>query len=828
MRRGWIILALILVAATADESRLYRVAEAAFNDKLYDVAERQFGEFLQRFPDSERGANAQLLLGEAQLGEGKAPEAVRTLQEGLKRWPDKLSDSFEFWLAEALARDGKFADAAAQYSHLGEQFSRSPYRAQALYGLAFAQLKQGQLDAAGRTLEGLSELGPRPELIQDAQLLRGQIYLAQEKFAQADAVFDGVTKQFPGTRAAYRAQYWLGQSLAQRKLYDDALKAYAVVTDAFKAKPNKPVDAQAAADAWFAAGWVCWDTEKFDGAAEAFSAALDNAQTSQLKRDALLKLGETFARSGNLADGVGKLKEFLQSHPGDPLADEVQMAIGTLLFRHDDFTNALPEYAQLITKYPQSPLLAKADLNAGWCAWKLGQNADALAYFQQAFTAAKDPAMASEALFKAADAQFALGQYVDAVASYQRLIGTYPDTKMLDRAMFQLGEAYRQLRNADAAAATFDTLVKQFPASALAPEGQFTIGQIAVASGKEEDARAAFGAVVSMFPETEWARKAALAIGQSYYREGKYDQALAEFDKFVTAAGSLDSELAQEAFYSRGLCYAQKGQAEKTLADFTDFLKKNPQAPLAPDVQFWIGDYDQRQKDYVKAQEQFQSLAEKYPTSKQADGAQYFAGRAAYSRQDYKAAIDLFEALLKKFPTSTWCCDARFGEGDALTELGQFDDALLVFDSLIKQFPDCYLLCEAQGRKGDCQFTLNRFDDSIVSYRKALDCARDVSMRNQVLYKIGQSYEKGGKLEDALQFYTKPLYESAVAPDPNEPPERFWACKAGRAAAGVKEQQGQWRDAITLYQKLMERCPEMKPVAEDRIRKIRVEHVILF
>ena len=38
----------------------------------------------------------------------------------------------------------------------------------------------------------------------------------------------------------------------------------------------------------------------------------------------------------------------------------------------------------------------------------------------------------------------------------------------------------------------------------------------------------------------------------------------------------------------------------------------------------------------------------------------------------------------------------------------------------------------------------------------------------------------------------------------------------------------QWRDAITLYQKLIDLCPEMKPVAEDRIRKIRVAHGILF
>jgi TolA-binding protein len=828
MRRYWIILALLFVAATTEENRLYRVAEAAFNDRLYDVAERQFAEFLDRFPKSDRADGAQLLLGEAQLNQGHAQEAMRSFQNGLAQWPDKRPDSFRFWLAEALVRNGKFPEAAARYQEVAEKFSRSAYRGQALYGLAFARFKQNQFDLASSALDQLKAMGPKGDLAQNAELLRGQVYLAQEKSAEADAIFNGIAKQFPNTLAAYRAFYWLGKSLAHRKQDDDALKAYATVTDAYKARPNKPVDPSLAAETWYAAGWVYWDTGKFDSAADAFSSAFADAQTAPLKREAMLKLSESYMRGGKLAESAAKLKEFLKAHPADPLADEVQMAIADLLFGHDEFAAALPEYTNLITNFSQSALLPKANFNAGWCAWKMDQVSDALKYFQQAFTLANDPAMASESLFKVADAQFALGQYANAVASYQQLIGTYPEAKLLDRAMFQLGEAYRQLRNAEASTATFESLLKLYPKSPLAPEAEFIIGQLAVGLGQEPAARAAFAEVVSRFPDTEWANKAALAIGESYYREGKYAQASAEFERLM--ANGLESPLAQEAFYNRGWCQAQTGQSEKTNAEFADFLARYPQSAFAADIQFWMGDYYQKQKNYVKAQEQFQLLAEKYPTSKLADHAQYLAGQAAYARQDYQAAIDLFEglALPKKFPDSTLRCDARFAEGDALTELGRFDDALLVFDSLVKTFSSCYLVCEAQGRRGDCQFTLNRFDDALASYRKALDCAQDPTARDHALYNVGQCYQKQDKSEDALQYYTKALYEAAVTPNTNEPPERFWAGKAGVAAADIKEKQEQWRDAITLYQKLMGICPELKPLAEDRIRKIRVEHFTWF
>ena len=70
-----------VAAATPDESRLYRVAEAAFKDGLNDLAERQFAEYLKQFPDSERADEIVLDLAQAQLGQGKWTEAAKTLQD---------------------------------------------------------------------------------------------------------------------------------------------------------------------------------------------------------------------------------------------------------------------------------------------------------------------------------------------------------------------------------------------------------------------------------------------------------------------------------------------------------------------------------------------------------------------------------------------------------------------------------------------------------------------------------------------------------------------------------------------------------------------------
>jgi TolA-binding protein len=230
MRRLWPLIALLLIAATtADETRLYRVAQAAFEDKLYDVAERQLAEFLQKFPQSERADNAQFLRAQAQLNQGKWQEAVTTLEDAMARWPDKRPDAIRFWLAEALTRGGKYADAQTRYTEVADKFPRSSYVPQALYGLAFAQIKQDRLDAAGDTLDRLAKLSPKGDVALEAELLRGQLYLAAGNCEKADASFGSVAQKSPETRAFYRAQLWLGQSLARRKQFEEALQHFAVV-----------------------------------------------------------------------------------------------------------------------------------------------------------------------------------------------------------------------------------------------------------------------------------------------------------------------------------------------------------------------------------------------------------------------------------------------------------------------------------------------------------------------------------------------------------------------------------------------------------------------
>lgn len=827
--RWWPVLLVVFVGATADETRLFRLAQSAFEDRLFDFAARQLTEFLAKYPDSEHADTACLMLAQSHLRLFNPAAAIEVLERGARgRTADQLSDAFLFWHAEALLHAERFAEADTAYDAVAQR-PTSPYRARALLGRALALLKLGRWDAAAGVLEELPQATKRTRLLYEAQLLSAQLALARERFDEAERLLNDLIKRAAGSLWAYRAMRWRGEMLARQSRGEDALAQFRAITEAYQANPNRPVDSQLAAEAWAGQGRVLLDQGNFVDAATAFQNALSLNASPAMRREILIKLSEAFVRANRIAEGVAQLRALLLEQPQQAGADEVQLAIADLWYAHQDWAAALPEYQRLLATYPQSPRVAEAAFRAAWCALKLGKSSDAVALFQRAAdNAGTNRALAAEAWFKVADTHFEAGQYPAAVSAYQRVISGYEDSPLLERALLQLALTYQRMENPEACLHTLNALLEKFPRGEHAPDAWFQIATIHANSGREAEARQAVRTLLEQFPQSALAAPARLALAESLYREGQYEAAAAEYDRLI--AEKPDSIWGQRAFYNRGWCWWAMGRADQTLREFHDFLTRHPESPLAPEVAFWIGDYHARQRDYVRAQETFWNLHRNYPDSPLADDALFMAGRAAFSRQDYRQAIQLFEQLIKTYTNSSWRCDARIAQGDALTELGQFLDAALVFEAVGREFPDCYLRCEAMGRRADCLYTLERYDEAINTYRAALECAPadDLAFRNQVTYKIGLCFEKAGKLEDAADMYLRVLYETKEWPEPDRPPECFWLGKAGLAAAALREQKQQWREAITIYQRQLELCPQMRELLEERIRRIRVERFIWF
>lgn len=816
-------LALATTCALAQESTFYRTGKAAFRDELYDVAEKQFRQLVERHPESKFREESALLWAQCLLRLGRPEEAVKALRTEIesKQPPKRLADGYVFWLAEALSKDKQFAEAGKSYRELLEKHPRSIHVPQAKYGLAWALVRTQQFKPALELFGELAASRDRAQqpLAMTARLDMGQVYLEQQEFDAAISIFRPIAEKVPPDSFSPVARYWLGMTSYAQKRYDEALAYLQPVTTWTKLTPSWVIG-----EAWFSIGWTYWHKEEYEKSALAFDEAFKLLGDEKKKRESAIQYGQCYLRLGQIETSLERMREFIRKNPKDSLAPVMQLAIADILFSQKRWEEAAREYSRFLTDHPEHSSQGAGFYGWGWCLFEQRNYEGAIQAFQKAAATASDAAVAAEAHYKIGDAYYALRQFDKSSEAYQTLIGKFPQSSLTERAVFQVIQAQLNLGNISAAQATLQKLVEQFPASQFRDDAYLQIALAYVNQGFYTAAREVYQSFLTRHSDSPLVGKAMLDLGQSYYLEGAYPEAIEQFNKVALANPPLPGDLVPLAKYYRARCLYQMNESAQAVKEFTELIEKHKGASVTPEVQFRIGEFFYNQRNYPEAQRQFDLLHQNFPQSPFADVALYWAGRAAYSRHGYNDATAFFEKLLKNYPQSRWRPDARFWQGDAMIEQGGdqgYANALLVFDQLIRDHRDSDLVVDAWGRKGDCQFTLKRYQEAITSYQNVLDHpASNIAQRNHASYQIGLCYEKLDRVNEAFEQFMKILYDRVATVDSQQPVESMWFCKAGFAAAAIKKQSDQWREAMKIYQRIVEANVSCSQEAQDQVRMI--------
>ncbi len=102
--------------------------------------------------------------------------------------------------------------------------------------------------------------------------------------------------------------------------------------------------------------------------------------------------------------------------------------------------------------------------------------------------------------------------------------------------------------------------------------------------------------------------------------------------------------------------------------------------------------------DYVASARGFQAFLKAYPNATLAPNAWYWLGESYYVTQNYPVAQRAFEALLGKFPDSGKAPDALLKKGYCQIEMNQAEAGRNTLSQVIDQFPDTDAARLAQSR----------------------------------------------------------------------------------------------------------------------------------
>ena len=320
--RQWFFIAFALLlgggqvfAASGRENRAYAAAVSAFKDAMWSRAETEFAQFIQKYPKSDRVAEAVLLQAEAEFKQEKYPQAIALLQAG-KAGAGKLADQYVYWIGEAQFQKNDFSAAAETFVSLTRDFPESSLRLRGVVEAAAAYARSShwrQHDALLENTNGVfqqeAQLNPGNELVVDGQLSLENSKYEQRDFSGVSAVYGWLAnewqtlnqkQQCQGTYLFYRAKMAAG----------DFPAALAAATNLVQIA-RSPANQEWLATGWASQGAVLEQMNRLPEAIRAWQNNLTNAPVAQ-EREAILKIAEV----ANCAGAVDQCRGVAHKFPG--------------------------------------------------------------------------------------------------------------------------------------------------------------------------------------------------------------------------------------------------------------------------------------------------------------------------------------------------------------------------------------------------------------------------------------------------------------------------------------------------------------------------------
>ncbi len=810
---------LLLTPALFAQDFSVHAIESAVNDKLYSLAEQQIWRALSLNRSLEEETDLTLLLVRTLTGQKRFDEAVILAEESNHLLQQ---DAFTYWKAYALFEAGSFSEvlqtlenfqadstyappamrlkgrtqqaagelktAEATYEQFSKQFPTHPDAEKNLLDLATVQLDRGHQSAAQQTMKELLEQFPESQLADTVRLLLARRLIAENKTKSTEKAAE-LLRQLGENEHAHarrRLAAWMELSALEQK------------------------SGQAAAAA--------------DALVQAESLTSENSLLVQQKAvRAHLLLGE-----GKTQPALDLFDEAIRIAATDELAAEVLVQKAEVLLAQDNYTAAEAAFQAGLNVTLDADLKIRALKGKGWSLWEQKRFEESAAAFEQSAAACSSTADCATEWIKAGDARLAAGQFNQAVENYRVITQAPQNLPLKARALYQCGIATLQAGEQERAKQCFLTVEKDNPDSEFAPRAALQQAAILKHENLTGTALEQYIRIAGQYTNRVIRAAALHQQGLILFEGARYAEALNAFESIVTEFP--DAEEAPQAFYMRGFCRYQQGDTAAAMELFNEFIRQHPNSPWTPEVLFLTGEQAYNRGDYPKAESIFVDIADRFPQHELSDDALYWAASALLQQRNFLDAFQLCTRFAKEYPDSELLLKIRFAQGEALSELGEFSRAILAYEEIIKAAPDLPLANRARGRLGDCLFTLGstdpeRYNEALAAYQ-ALYNRPSVSfeLKLQALFKIARSEEKAGRPEKAFAHYIEAVYSIDEQSSPLTSDAVLWFTRSALEAAARQELKGNWREAVKLYERIIQAEVPAQDEAKKQIEKIKQDH----
>jgi len=564
------------------------------------------------------GADAQFLIGQERLGQGRFAEALQPLNQYLSANPR-----------------GDVAD-------------------HCLAHLAAAQLGLGQAEQAWKTLARLADGFPKSKALPMTRLRLAEAALAADQAPRA-------VEQF-------------------RLVLDPARDARQAPKPADPAVP--PIDVSLRPRALAGLGRALWRSGKPAEAAAVFTQFLETAPAEPTAPGVALDRAGALAAAGQTDSALSAYQQLVRQYPKTDQALQGQLSQARLLARTGRPAEAATIYGALLSDRDKLGKLESRgehldDLLAerGWVLVDARRTAEADAVFGELLKAYPQTRHAIDARFNLAESANQAGNHAEVVrllsplATSQALpaAGSHaPSPAGTVRAMplvlYRLGRTQIELGDWAAAEVTLDRLIREFPGCSRNREARFLRAEAALRLDHPTDAEAILTALETEPPDP------ADPAGFAMLIRGRHVQSLLGVKRWkdaLTTAEALKKELppedpaVAELDFARGRALLGLARPDDARAAFQSVVNARKGGELAAQAHLMRGETYFHQERYREALTEFLKVDILYDVPRWQAAALLEAGKVYERLAQWGDAAETYERLCSRFPSDPRVAEAR-------------------------------------------------------------------------------------------------------------------------------------------------------------------------
>ena len=778
-------------ALDKEDDEFYKAVET-YSKGLYKDSAEMFNKFVKTYPDSLKLNMAQLYIAKSLYFRGEYFKAIAIINKIIAdKNARNIQDEAYYWLAKIYYILRDYNNSFKYASIVVEQYPESYFIWNTQYIISQIYLRKNNTALAEETLKKIIDNSLDSNTVDNAYLEIMELYYNKGDYDNLGVIASKYLKNNPNGMFKDRAYFYKAENYYHNNSYDKAIKWYSDALAISVSSKLKDSIYQNRGMSFLAKG-------------ELAKAKLDFSKI-QSKEHRLFSESMYYFHTGDYILGLNKLNNFIEIFPNSRLYPLVSLHKAELLYRMGRLKDALYLYKNIIdnANIPSNKnIIDDAYYGLGWCYIKSGDFKKAIKAFKNTIKSTDDLAVKISSQIQIADSYKEAGNLDEALARYGNIIDEYPDNMYADYIYFQIGKIMLDKKEPAKARINFLAVEDKFPSSRFLPEAIYYTGISYMSENNTDKAKLEFYRFIRKYPYHVLAQKARYLYSKCLIASKDYKDALNYLDEVVNSG--QDKELKEVACIDKIKLYYKLYYFNKALDEARRFFKLFSASKMTAFVYLYMGRIYQAQHNYLKAEHFYQVVIDNYKNTSQAREARFFLGVLYFNNNDLGKARRYFNDLANS--NDYFSKESRIYLAKILVNEGKKKEALAIYNEIAKgkdEAANRALLEYALLLKD-----MNKYKEAESAFKKLIKRKIDSS---RIRFMLGFCLEKLGKPKEAIEEYSKVVYNSNVTDD---------KIKAYFRMARIYEREDNIIKAKDMYKRIIATGRQEAKVAAKRIKEL--------